>query len=66
MATKRLERTVIEGGRDAWSKGKRRCSHRVERAEERAMLGRVARDPSAWDDVALPQRPKAYKSFADC
>lgn len=65
MATKRLRRTVIEGGRDGWSKRTRRWSHRDERAMVREVLVRVREDPSAWDDMGHPRRPKAYKSFAD-
>lgn len=65
MSTKRLERTVIEGGRSGWSKWERRQSHRDERSGERAWLGRVRADASAWEDAVQPRRRTVSKGFAD-
>jgi len=45
MSTKRLERTVLEGGRDDYSKHERRRSHRRARVRERAYLQEALLDP---------------------
>ena len=65
MSTKRLARTVIEGGRDGWSKFSRRASHRKERARLRSFLVEAMRDPEGLDEVEPPRRPHVYKHFDD-
>jgi hypothetical protein len=64
MATKRLVRTVIEGGRTRSNTEKRRLSHCAQRARERAWL-RGARDRNRWDDAPEPRVVRVRKSFAD-
>lgn len=66
MSTKRLERTVIEGGRARGNKLDRRRSHRISRRCERETLIRYAQASADVDAVdALFQRPKVYKGFSD-
>ena len=63
MATKRLARTVIEGGRrNVWE---RRNSTQEERAEVRMYLGRCEFDPEFFDDEVEPERRPVGKDFSD-
>lgn len=65
MATKRLARTVIEGGRTHWSTWHRRHSHRAHRARERAQRQRAGSDADAHDDLVWTEREHVHKSFFD-
>ena len=65
MATKRLSRTAIEGGRTGYSKHERRQSYADERARVRDELRKVLVDADLADDWGLEKRQKVYKSFAD-
>ncbi len=65
MSTKNLSRTVIEGGRDGYSKFQRRSSHGAERASARRLLARYVVDEDEADARAIPKRKKAYRGFAD-
>ncbi len=63
MSTKRLSRTVIEGGRrNVWE---RRASTQDERAEVRDYLNRCESDPDFYDEEAEPERRVVYKEFSD-
>ncbi len=63
MATKRLARTVIEGGRrNVWE---RRSSTQEERAEVRMYLERCEFDPEFYDDEVEPERRPVGKEFSD-
>jgi hypothetical protein len=64
MATKNLARTVIEGGRDGYSRFARRHSNSRERVAER-QLSHEVRLRVEVDDVVYPMRRKVYRSFAD-
>ena len=64
MSTKRLERTVIEGGRNGWSKWDRHRTNRQARARSRMAISRF-RD---GDEVLWPKkrwREKSYRGFDD-
>lgn len=63
MSTKRLERTVIEGGRG--NKWERRHSNRPERAAQRAFLSEVRKDPLNADSDIIEERTHVYKDFRD-
>jgi hypothetical protein len=63
MATKRLARTAIEGGRTGYSKYQRRHSHRYERTYVRCELSKIVN--GSCDDVVLDRRDPVYVSFAD-
>lgn len=63
MSTKRLERTVIEGGRG--NKWERRNSNRPERAAQRAFLSEVRKDPLNADFEIIEEREHVYKDFRD-
>lgn len=65
MATKRLDRTAIEGGRINSSKYDRRKSHRYQRAEERKYLQAVKLDPGSYDEIPEPELMHVYKEFSD-
>jgi len=63
MATKRLSRTVIEGGRrNVWE---RRSSTQEERAEVRNYLTRCEADPDHFDEEVEPQRQPVFREFSD-
>lgn len=63
MSTKKLERTVIEGGRG--NKWERRRSNRPERAAQRAFLSEVRKDPLNADSDSIEERDHVYKDFRD-
>lgn len=65
MATKKLSKTIIEGGRTGESKWTRRNSSKTERAAVRNALTACHNDPDIYDIVTLPKRTKAYKTFDD-
>ncbi len=65
MTTKRLERTVIEGGRNRYNQFCRNHTHREERAEVRAFVAAILRDLDAWDDAVAPARDRAGRAFYD-
>ncbi len=64
MATKNLARTVIEGGRDGYSRFARRHSNARERSAER-QLSHEIRLRTELDDIVYAPREKVYRSFAD-
>lgn len=65
MATKRLARTVIEGGRAHYNKFERNHSHRKRRARDRAVLHALLRDPESWAETALQPIDPVPKWFFD-
>lgn len=65
MSTKRLEKTVIEGGRRTESKERRRRSNRPERASQRAFLSKVRKDPLNAEFEIIEERDPIYKEFSD-
>ena len=65
MATKRLSRTAIEGGRSGYNKHERRQSYSDERARVRDELRKLLVDADLADDWGQPKRQKVGKSFAD-
>ncbi|MEM9196034.1 MAG: hypothetical protein AAGF12_43110 [Myxococcota bacterium] len=65
MATKRLARTVIEGGRDNRNKSTRRQTHRVARAKERRATRRIQRDLESVEGLVVPTRTPVRKGFRD-
>jgi len=64
MATKNLARTIIEGGRDGYSRWQRRHSHAQERAMAREALDRLAREDDL-DELVIPARVPVHRGFAD-
>lgn len=65
MSTKNLSRTVIEGGRDGYSKFSRRYSHSVERTHVNHLARELCRDSEQADDALFRPREPAYIGFAD-
>lgn len=65
MSTKRLDRTVIEGGRYKGNKEDRRLSSQEERVRTKQFLHKVKEDPDLWDEAEEPVRTKVYKEFKD-
>ena len=65
MTTKRIQRTVIEGGRNSYSKANRRESSGIERVRVREFLHGAMRDPELLEDSFLPERDHVYKDFRD-
>ncbi len=65
MATKRLSRTAIEGGRSGYNKHERRQSYADERARVRDELRKLLVDADLADDWGLEKRQKVRKDFAD-
>jgi len=63
MSTKRLQRTVIEGGRR--NVYERRKSSKELRAAERAYLTRINQDWENWDEEAEPEITPVWKEFSD-
>ena len=63
MSTKRLQRTVIEGGRR--NVYERRQSSKELRAAERAYLSKINQDWENWDEEAEPEITPVYKEFSD-
>jgi len=65
MSTKRLARTVIEGGRARYNTYERRRSHRGHRRREREYLRSLERQPELADAVAPPVRAPVRKQHRD-
>jgi hypothetical protein len=65
MATKNLSRTVIEGGRDAFSKFHRHHSSVVERRRAHQFERRLCIDEELLDDGGFVLRESAHKGFDD-
>lgn len=65
MSTKKLNRTIIEGGRHRFNKWERYFSNRRERAQTKEFLNIVQRDIEYVDEDVVPVREKVGKSFAD-
>lgn len=63
MSTKKLSRTVIEGGR--YNTSDRRLSNKEERAKTRAYMSKVALDPEDFEEEIEPERRPVYKEFSD-
>lgn len=64
MSKKHLARTVIEGGRDGWSKFHRRYSHAATRAAEHRQGRELLAGADADDAVFEPLRP-VQRGFRD-
>ncbi len=60
MSTKNLARTVIEGGRDGFSKYDRRHGLQILRARNHAFCHRALRDTDFADDAVYPTRRITY------
>lgn len=65
MATKKLSRTVIEGGRRGFNKWERRQSHTEVRTEERNYLKQVIDDPELAEELEIEEIRPVYKEFTD-
>lgn len=65
MSTKKLSKTVIEGGRIGRNKWERRNSHAEFRAEERDYIKAVKADPELADELEIGERQHVYKEFSD-
>ena len=65
MSTKRLQRTVIEGGRVGSNKWARRQSHKEEKAQVRQYLSKVMADPEHYEEELEPEIGPVYKDFKD-
>ena len=65
MSTKRLSKTVIEGGRYGRNKFERRQSHVEVRAQERDYLKAVMADREHYEDYDIDIRQPVYKGFTD-
>lgn len=65
MATKRLARTVIEGGRHGYNKYERRYSSKVQRAQTREYISNIMKDPDFCEFDVEPDRDPVYKEFSD-
>ena len=65
MNTKRLSKSVMEGGRNGRSKYERKHTNQQERVNVRSYLKKVVNDPEMADEEIEPIKRKAYKEFAD-
>ncbi len=65
MSTKKLERTVIEGGRHGYNKWERRESQAILRAEERNYLADVQKDPERFDEEFIEKLRPVSQGFTD-
>lgn len=65
MSTKKLSRTVIEGGRTGSNKYDRRLSHSDQRAAERAFMADLRKDPEHFDEEMIERITPVYKGFTD-
>ena len=65
MSTKRLSKTVIEGGRSGYNKHERHYSHAEVRAEERDYLKAVVSDPDLADELEIGDHRPVMKDFRD-
>ena len=65
MSTKRLSKTVIEGGRYERNKFERRNSHVEVRAQERDYLKAVLADPEHAEEYEIDELQPVYQGFSD-
>ena len=65
VSTKRLARTVIEGGRAGYNKYDRRLSNRTQRMRDKRLCRRLCVDPELADGAAEAKRRHVYKGFRD-
>ena len=65
MSTKRLNRTILEGGRVKGSRLEGQKFTRSERVAARAQMRRVTLDPEFADEEAFAVRKSGYKEFTD-
>jgi hypothetical protein len=65
MSTKKLSRTVIEGGRHGYNKWERRHSHAEVRAEERDYLKQVMSNLELADEIDIGEKRPVMKEFID-
>lgn len=65
MSTKKLERTVIEGGRYGRNKWERRESHKTLRAAEKNYLTDVLKDPENFEEKIIEKIQPVYQGFTD-
>lgn len=65
MTTKRLSKTVIEGGRYGRNKSDRYQSNAEVRQEERDFLKAAKIDPDLADEIDIDKRTKVSKDFSD-
>lgn len=65
MSTKRLSKTVIEGGRYGRNKWERRYSHMEVRAQQRNYLKEVMVDPDLADELEIDSLQPVSKDFRD-
>jgi len=65
MSSKRLDKTVIEGGRIKSNKWDRRYSSKNERIKNKQYLHEVVRDLEHAEEIMEPERKKVYKEFSD-
>jgi hypothetical protein len=66
MSTKKIQRTVIEGGRTGSSKWNRRNSHHTERASERDYCRKITVDSErSENDIFIDPKEKVRKEFND-
>lgn len=65
MSTKKLSRTVIEGGRAGSNKWERRHSHAEVRAEERDYLKQVISNLDLVDEIEIGANRPVMKEFTD-
>lgn len=65
MSTKRLQKTVIEGGRYGSNKWSRRNSHVENRAKAREFCKRIAQDPELVEELDIEPIQWVGKEFKD-
>jgi hypothetical protein len=65
MSTKKLSRTVIEGGRHSYNKWERRHSHAEVRAEERDYLKQVMSNLELAEELEIGEKRPVMKEFTD-
>jgi len=65
MSTKRLSRTVLEGGRTRYEKRMRHLEQKAERARMRNYLANVKRDLEYADEYNCPIRRRIFEGFTD-
>lgn len=65
MSTKRLSKTLIEGGRHNGNKYERRHSHAEVRAEERDYLKQIICDLELADEIEIDENRPVMKGFTD-
>lgn len=65
MSVKKLDKTVIEGGRHSYNKWERRFSSKKQRAQTREYLSNVSKNTDFADVYSEPNRDKVSKEFSD-